>query len=56
MSVGELGLVIGIVVGVSGANPWYDEAFAGTVALCLKAIAKAGHAQARAHGLFLPAQ
>jgi hypothetical protein len=35
----------GIVVGVSGANPWYDEAFAGIVAMCIRAIAKA-----RAHG------
>jgi len=33
--------VEGIVVGVSGANPWYDEAFAGTIAHCLKAAAKA---------------
>ena len=31
----------GIVVGVSGANPWYDEAFAATVAHCLKAVSKA---------------
>lgn len=29
----------GIIVGVSGANPWYDEAFAGCVAICLRAIA-----------------
>jgi len=33
--------VDGIVVGVSGANPWYDEAFAGCIAQCLKAVAKA---------------
>lgn len=33
--------VDGIVVGVSGANPWYDEAFAGCIAHCLKALAKA---------------
>lgn len=33
--------VDGIVVGVSGANPWYDEAFAGCIAHCLKAVAKA---------------
>lgn len=32
--------VDGIVVGVSGANPWYDEAFAGAIAHCLKAVAK----------------
>ncbi|NYT44805.1 hypothetical protein H0A64_08195 [Alcaligenaceae bacterium] len=30
----------GIVVGVAGANPWYDEAFAGAIACCLKALAK----------------
>jgi hypothetical protein len=44
----------GIVVGVSGANPWYDEAFAGTVAMCLRAAAKAGIATARNEHLFLP--
>jgi len=33
--------VEGIVVGVSGANPWYDEAFAGAIAHCFKAVAKA---------------
>ncbi|HYG43773.1 MAG TPA: hypothetical protein VEA17_12705 [Bordetella sp.] len=33
--------VDGIVVGVSGANPWYDEAFAGAIAHTFKAIAKA---------------
>jgi len=43
----------GIVVGVSGANAWYDEAFAGTVAMCLRAIAKARAHEARAKGLFL---
>lgn len=43
----------GIVVGVSGANPWYDEAFAGTVAMCLRAIAKAAAAAARGKSLFL---
>ncbi len=46
-------VVDGIVVGVSGANPWYDEAFAGTVAMCMRAIAKAGAAGARKKGLFL---
>lgn len=46
----------GIVVGVSGANPWYDEAFAGTVAMCLRAVAKAGIATARSEHLFLPAK
>jgi len=44
----------GIVVGVSGANPWFDEAFAGTVAVCLKALAKAGIAEERSRHLFLP--
>jgi len=33
--------VEGIVVGVSGANPWYDEAFAGAIAHAFKALAKA---------------
>jgi hypothetical protein len=49
-------IVDGIVVGVSGANPWYDEAFAGTVAMCLRAIAKAGAATQRGKGLFLTAE
>lgn len=44
----------GITVGVSGANPWYDEAFAGTVAMCLRALAKAGIAEERSKNLFLP--
>ena len=43
----------GIVVSVSGANPWYDEAFAGTVAMFLRAAAKAGIHAARSKGLFL---
>lgn len=30
----------GIVVGASGAFPWFDEVFAGAVALCLRALAK----------------
>lgn len=30
----------GIVVSASGAYPWYDEAFAGTIAMCLRAMAK----------------
>jgi hypothetical protein len=38
--------VEGIVVGVSGANPWYDEAFAGAIAHAFKAIAKARGRQA----------
>lgn len=45
-----------IVVSVSGANPWYDEAFAGTIAMCLRAIAKAGIAEARNQSLFLSAE
>lgn len=36
----------GIVVGVSGAIPWYDEAFATAVAANLRAIAKRRHAEA----------
>jgi hypothetical protein len=47
-------VVDGIVVGASGANPWYDEAFAGTVAMCLRAVAKANIGPARAKNLFLP--
>jgi hypothetical protein len=43
----------GIVVGVSGANPWYDEAFAGAIAMCLRAMAKAAIEAERAKGLFL---
>ncbi len=44
----------GIVVSCSGANPWYDEAFAGTVAMCLRALAKGGIVQERGRHLFLP--
>ena len=40
----------GIVVGVSGAHPWYDEAFAIAVAGNLRAIAKSRHARALAQG------
>lgn len=47
-------VIDGIVVGVSGAHPWYDEAFAGTVAVCLRALAKAGINEQRAKALFLP--
>lgn len=36
----------GIVVGVSGAEAWWDEAFATAVAANLRAIAKARHAEA----------
>lgn len=43
----------GIVVGVSGAHPWFDEAFATTVAAYLRAEVKAGAAEAEAkHLLF----
>lgn len=42
-----------IIVAVSGADPWYDEAFAGTIALCLRAQAKAGIASRRGKSLFL---
>lgn len=45
-----------IVVGVSGADPWYDEVFAGTVAMCLRAHAKSGSAKARKTQLFLDAK
>lgn len=40
----------GIVVGVSGAHPWFDEAFATAIAANLRAIAKQRHAQALAEG------
>lgn len=33
-------VVDGIVVAVSGAQPWYDEAFSGFVALAYRALAK----------------
>jgi hypothetical protein len=46
-------VVDGITVAVSGANPWYDEAFAGTVAMFLRALAKAGIAEERKKNLFL---
>jgi len=41
----------GIVVGVSGAFPWYDEAFATAVAANVRAIAKRRHAEALAKGI-----
>jgi hypothetical protein len=47
-------VVDGITVAVSGANAWYDEAFAGTVAMFLRALAKAGIAEQRKKELFLP--
>jgi hypothetical protein len=49
--------VDGIVVSASGANPWYDEAFSGMIAMCLRAIAKADAAAERSkQHLFLPAR
>jgi hypothetical protein len=44
----------GLVVGVSGMHPWFDEALAGVVACCLKAMAKARAAAAVEQGPFLP--
>ena len=46
--------VDGIVVAVSGMQPWYDEALAGMVACGLRAIAKARAVAAVRAGLFLP--
>jgi hypothetical protein len=43
----------GIVVAASGADAWYDEAFAGAVALCLRAQAKAAATRERSKSLFL---
>jgi hypothetical protein len=43
----------GIVVAASGADAWYDEAFAGAVALCMRAQAKAAIASTRGKALFL---
>jgi hypothetical protein len=45
----------GIVVAASGAEAWYDEAYAGAVALCLRAEAKAAIARRRGRSLFLDA-
>jgi hypothetical protein len=36
----------GIVVGVSGAFPWFDEAYSGVVAMCVRALAKQRTGQA----------
>lgn len=47
-------VVDGIVVGVSGADPWFDEAFAGAIAMTLRALAKKSVAGVRKSGLFLP--
>lgn len=43
----------GIVVAVSGAMPWWDQAFATAVAANLRAIAKSRHASAREEGLLV---
>jgi hypothetical protein len=48
-------VVDGITVAASGAHAWFDEAFAGAVAMCLKALAKRGAGKAREQGLFLGA-
>jgi hypothetical protein len=44
--------VDGIVVGVSGAFPWFDEAYAGTIALLLRALAKEGRETAAGEMFF----
>ena len=45
----------GIVVGVSGAHAWFDEAFALAIAANLRAIAQRSHAAARERNeLFAP--
>jgi hypothetical protein len=46
-------VIDGITVAVSGADAWFDEAFAGTIAMCLRALAKQGIAKARKKALFL---
>lgn len=38
----------GIVVAVSGADPWFDEAFAATVASLFKAVVQARRSKAQA--------
>jgi hypothetical protein len=43
----------GLVVAVSGMQPWYDEALAGIVACCLRAVAKARAVEAGRRGLFI---
>ena len=40
----------GIVVGVSGAHPWWDEAFATAIAANVRALAQSRHAAARERG------
>jgi hypothetical protein len=46
-------VVEGIVVSSSGVHPWYDEAFAGTIAMCLRAIAKSAIHAERNKRIFL---
>ncbi len=43
----------GLVVAVSGMQPWFDEALAGVVACCLQASAKARAVEAAREGPFL---
>jgi hypothetical protein len=43
----------GLVIAVSGMQPWYDEALAGVIACCLRAIAKAKARAAAEKGPFL---
>ena len=43
----------GLVVAVSGMQPWFDEALAGVVACCLRAVAKARAVQAGNAGAFV---
>lgn len=42
-----------LVVSVSGADPWFDEAFAGSVAMCLRALAKQGFAEKHQNNPYL---
>jgi hypothetical protein len=43
----------GLVVAVSGMQPWFDEALAGVIACCLRAVAKARARAAAGEGPFL---
>lgn len=47
---GGAAVVDGIVVAVSGANAWYDEAFAGCVAMLLRAVAQGACMRAQPAG------
>lgn len=44
----------GIVVGVSGLHPWFDEAVAGTIAMWMRALSKVHAHNARRDALFIP--